>query len=324
MMINHPGKHLLVSAFERQQDDAVFEVTKKSSQKRHLLVQHNYSDRSQDPPEEHSSSDTVLLQRLLNDRTYLQENHTKVLIPFPVKLFAMLELIEADGLGDVVSWQPHGRCFVVRKPAAFSTGVLPTFFPGTNKWTSFQRQLNIYGFTRLSKGKDQGGYYHEYFLRGHSHLVKHVHRIKCKGTGSRPKSNPDAEPNFYAMSPIELKHPAVTTPRRNSQLVSRSCVVTPTPKALNDDDEPFFHSHDAGNDCFHSRSENEIRQGQQPASNEDRVLSSFGLPFYSLPTENEQSAHVYDNRAEEDIDFDRDSFESGDDLDDLIVDILLR
>lgn len=35
---------------------------------------------------------------------------------FPVKLHYLLEDMESDGLGHIVSWQPHGRCFIVHKP----------------------------------------------------------------------------------------------------------------------------------------------------------------------------------------------------------------
>ena len=60
--------------------------------------------------------------------------------------------------------QPHGRCFVVHKPKEFVADVMPTYFR-QSKLTSFQRQLNLYGFTRITKGPDRGGYYHELFLR---------------------------------------------------------------------------------------------------------------------------------------------------------------
>jgi hypothetical protein len=33
-----------------------------------------------------------------------------VTIPFPTKLYAMLEVVEGENLGHVVSWMPHGRC----------------------------------------------------------------------------------------------------------------------------------------------------------------------------------------------------------------------
>ena len=44
---------------------------------------------------------------------------------FPVKLHYMLSDMKADGLGHIVSWQPHGRCFIVHKPAAFADKILP-------------------------------------------------------------------------------------------------------------------------------------------------------------------------------------------------------
>ncbi len=57
----------------------------------------------------------------------------------------------------------------------------------------------MYGFLRLTQGQDKGCYYHELFLRGKPYLVKEITRIQIKGTGVRSKSNPDQEPDFYAM-----------------------------------------------------------------------------------------------------------------------------
>ena len=60
--------------------------------------------------------------------------------------------------------QPHGRCFVIHKPREFVDQVMPEYFR-QSKLTSFQRQLNLYGFRRLTTGADRGGYYHEMFLK---------------------------------------------------------------------------------------------------------------------------------------------------------------
>jgi hypothetical protein len=44
---------------------------------------------------------------------------------FPVKLHYMLNELEKDGMDDIVSWQPHGRCFLVHKQQQFVEQVLP-------------------------------------------------------------------------------------------------------------------------------------------------------------------------------------------------------
>jgi len=117
---------------------------------------------------------------------------------FPIKLFDLLTSLEAQGLDHIVSWAPHGRCFVVRNQEEFVSSILPVWFRQT-KFTSFQRQLNIYGFTRLTSGKDKHGYYHPLFLRNDRDLAKKIERHKLKGTGTRKPGNPESEPNFYDM-----------------------------------------------------------------------------------------------------------------------------
>lgn len=44
---------------------------------------------------------------------------------FPVKLHYMLRDMEEDGLDHIMSWQPHGRSFLVHKPAEFAAKILP-------------------------------------------------------------------------------------------------------------------------------------------------------------------------------------------------------
>lgn len=60
-------------------------------------------------------------------------------------------------------------------------------------------QLNLYGFRRITTGRDKGGYYHELFMRGRALLALKMQRTKIKGTGARKPSQPKSEPNFYSM-----------------------------------------------------------------------------------------------------------------------------
>lgn len=48
-----------------------------------------------------------------------------VTTPFPMKLHQVLEQVEVDGFADTISWQPHGRCFVIHKPKRFVQDVMP-------------------------------------------------------------------------------------------------------------------------------------------------------------------------------------------------------
>ena len=121
--------------------------------------------------------------------------------PVLAKLYVILDHVKEDGLDDVVSWQPHGRAFRVHNHAIFLSRIMPRYFH-QSKLASFQRQLNIYGFQRITKGIDKGSYYHHLMLRDKPFLAHQITRVSVKGTGVRPRSNPEQEPNFYAMPPI--------------------------------------------------------------------------------------------------------------------------
>mmetsp|Transcript_18068 Transcript_18068/g.32564 ORF Transcript_18068/g.32564 Transcript_18068/m.32564 type:complete len:425 (+) Transcript_18068:327-1601(+) len=153
------------------------------------FVKHDYHDHAFDSDDSDCEEDEAGKRKPCTTQT------------FPMKLHSVLEQIEKDGYGDVVGWQPHGRCFCIRKTKEFVEYIMPTYFR-QGKLTSFQRQLNLYGFARLTRGKDAGAYYHELFLRGKSSLVKRMKRTKIKGTKFKAASSPDMEPDFYTMPPV--------------------------------------------------------------------------------------------------------------------------
>ncbi|KAG7350474.1 HSF-type DNA-binding protein [Nitzschia inconspicua] len=131
--------------------------------------------------------------------TVVRKKTGGVATPFPEKLHHMLD-IETKEHPSAVSWLPHGRAFIVRDPHEFTDYIMPKYFRQT-KLTSFQRQLNLYGYRRLTQGPDAGAYYHELFLRGRPQLCLRMQRQKVKGTGHKQPADVQTEPNFYNMSP---------------------------------------------------------------------------------------------------------------------------
>lgn len=120
--------------------------------------------------------------------------------PFPMVLHNMLDEAVTQNFEHIVSWQPHGRCFLVRDQEHFVKDVMPMFFR-QSRFSSFQRQLSLYGFLRLTrKNDDYSAYYHELFLRGLPHLCAHMQRTRVKGYWVRQSSSPETEPDFYHMS----------------------------------------------------------------------------------------------------------------------------
>ena len=163
-----------------------------------------------------------------------------VTTPFPWKLHEMLDDMDEKGDYSLVRWLPHGRAFMVHKPKEFVEKIMHKYFNQT-KYASFQRQLNLYGFSRLCHGKDKGAYYHDCFVRGERDLCRNMIRQKIKGTKVRRSLSPEEEPDFYSaqynttrkISPLisSNKMSVPPSPVVTQKLVRR--VSNPTPQPCN-------------------------------------------------------------------------------------------
>ena len=76
---------------------------------------------------------------------------------FPVKLHMILSNPAFD---DIITWLPHGRSWTIHNQKAFEERVIPLYFRH-GRFASFARQVNGWGFRRVTQGSDYKSYYHE-------------------------------------------------------------------------------------------------------------------------------------------------------------------
>ena len=104
---------------------------------------------------------------------------------FPIKLYHLLNQASKGNYEDVVCWEPDGKSFKVHDKDRFTSEIMPMYFGGTSNYRSFQKNLNMWGFTMNER---KGRVAHELFCRdsGESkvHLMKRRHVVK------RRKENP--------------------------------------------------------------------------------------------------------------------------------------
>jgi HSF-type DNA-binding len=123
-------------------------------------------------------------------------------VSFPLRLQRILDKIEAEGGDSVIGWCPHGRAFLVHDPHRLVHEVLPRFGIHQSRYSSFQRQLHMYNFVRLSAGPDKGAYYQEFFERGNPGQCWQMTRTRVNGKGTRQPANPMLEPDLRALPPL--------------------------------------------------------------------------------------------------------------------------
>jgi hypothetical protein len=92
-----------------------------------LFVEHSYHDRFFDPLDGHPAFS-------------LNNMHVKtprgprggVTVAFPEKLHDMLSRLEEEGDSHIISWQPHGRCFLIHNKREFVDNVMARYYIRTS------------------------------------------------------------------------------------------------------------------------------------------------------------------------------------------------
>ncbi|KAI3730494.1 hypothetical protein L1987_61664 [Smallanthus sonchifolius] len=93
--------------------------------------------------------------------------------PFLSKCYEMVDDPSTDAL---ISWSPTNDSFIVWNEAEFTAELLPKYFKHSN-YSSFQRQLNIYGFRKSDT--DRWEFANDCFIKGQKHLLKSINRKKA-------------------------------------------------------------------------------------------------------------------------------------------------
>lgn len=86
----------------------------------------------------------------------------------------LAEILSTES-SDCISWNSQGTAFQVHDVERFSEDILTKYYRHS-KFSSFQRQLNLYSFRKIVKGADAGGYAHPMFRRDRPDDLYHVRR----------------------------------------------------------------------------------------------------------------------------------------------------
>ena len=116
---------------------------------------------------------------MLEEQTLLSESSTSVPssrdgMGWPISGSA--ELVPPP-LPPCIQWVSSGKAFVITSMPSFTSCVLPHYFK-TTKFSSFQRNLNLYGFSKVIRGADRGSYFNPNFARGDEANLRAVKRVK--------------------------------------------------------------------------------------------------------------------------------------------------
>lgn len=137
-----------------------------------------------------ASSSTTSSNESMNDQTIIYPRTGKRGVPqqFPRRLYKMLqcESSQSDSQDKLIEWSHSGKAFRISDVSRFSNEILSKYFR-TSKFSSFQRNLNLYGFSKVRHGVDTDMYAHPSFLRGRSDLLSQLK--KCKNSSSSSSSS---------------------------------------------------------------------------------------------------------------------------------------
>merc|ERR1719343_150752 len=129
----------------------------------------NHSDHSQMWYEVNNSCQDDCESNNMEEHAERSEEEAK---RFPEQLRMILD---EERYSSAISWLNNGTSFAIHNKSVFEDDIIPIYFQ-IKRWKSFQKQLNVYGFEKLS-GKRRV-YYHPYFIKDEPSLMVLMKREK--------------------------------------------------------------------------------------------------------------------------------------------------
>jgi len=90
-------------------------------------------------------------------------------------IYKLLSILNDSSMSHLVRWNTDGRSFVVMHTEEFGRKVLSKFFKHAN-FSSFVRQLHLYGFSKTTMGSGAVEFSNPNFVRGKEELLESITR----------------------------------------------------------------------------------------------------------------------------------------------------
>ncbi|KAK9760628.1 hypothetical protein K7432_018662 [Basidiobolus ranarum] len=142
----------------------------------------------------------------------------------------LVKILSEPKYSHIIAWEWSGTSFVIRDSTEFASKVLPQYYE-TTRLASFTRQLNNYGFERVSDRRRTKQsvvtssivYSHQYFKRDQPDSLYLIRRISGSYSKVRAEASDLGEGRDIksTLLPSPLSSVLLSTPRGNSHSVSQ-------------------------------------------------------------------------------------------------------
>ena len=125
---------------------------------------------------ENISKDNKINNEIIKEKEELFHNEKyKKKTDFSNFLLKLYQILENDQYKNIIDWGENGHFFIVKNIHDFTENILPKYFKHSN-YSSFIRQLNMYGFHKKKSNQNEHIFLHQNFIKGQKDLIKTIKR----------------------------------------------------------------------------------------------------------------------------------------------------